>query len=321
MSAYRGLIPPICTPLTASGGVDVDSLRDLIDFQLSAGASGIFILGSSGEAIYLDDANRRLVAETARAAVGDRAPLLVGALAPTANRVVQQIRLLEPTGPDAFVVTAPFYAQPSNREIASHFRLAAAASPVPVLAYDIPGNVGYKLPADVSVELLSDGVIAGLKDSSGDVDEFEQIARRLGSAKSGALLSGADTTALRALDAGADGLIPGLANIRPDLFAALIEAHRSQHHVRAGALQRAISTLNDIFRVGVKYGLGRHASEIGALKHVLADRGVIADATSPCPLEPYPAEAREEALALAASIDHQLARELAEAAESGVTDV
>lgn len=74
----RGLIPPLCTPLTPEGAVDVDSLRSLVEFQLNAGASGVFVLGSSGEAIYLDDADRLLVATEAARAVAGRVPLLVG---------------------------------------------------------------------------------------------------------------------------------------------------------------------------------------------------------------------------------------------------
>lgn len=120
----------------------------------------------------------------------------MGALAPTITRVVQQFELLDGLGADAFVVTPPFYAAPSPREILSHFREAASASPVPVFAYDIPGNVGYKLDPALAAELLSEGTVTALKDSSGDLEAFAHVAALLGTPRRGTLLSGADTTAL-----------------------------------------------------------------------------------------------------------------------------
>lgn len=313
---FTGFIPPICTPLTSDGNVDIESLRDLIEFQLDAGATGIFVLGSSGEAIYLDDGERLAVAATAREAIDNRVPLLVGALAPTARRVSQQIAVLAGSRPDAFVATAPFYAQMSAIEIAGHFTHIANASPVPVLAYDIPGNIGYKLAPTVIAPLLKSGIIAGLKDSSGNLDDFSETVDLVGADRAAALLSGADTTALIALDAGADGLIPGLGNIRPDLFAALLIAHEEGAHDHAAALQRAIAALNGIFRIGQEHGLGRHASEIGGLKHILSRRGVIRATMSPLPLEPYPYDARDAADELYDLVERQLVAELTESSPS-----
>lgn len=304
----RGLIPPLCTPLTPEGAVDVDSLRSLVEFQLNAGASGVFVLGSSGEAIYLDDADRLLVATEAARAVAGRVPLLVGALAPTASRVAQQCALLAGAEPDAVVVTGPFYAQLSPAEVKGHFRMAADAAGRPVVAYDIPGNTGYKLPADVLTTLLSDGVLAGVKDSSGDLSAFAALAARLGPDRTASVMSGADTQALDALRAGADGLVPGLSNVRPRWFTALLAEPSGP---RAEAYQAAITALNAIFRIGSEHGVGRHASEIGAMKHLLVRDGVIAAPRSPSPLSPYPEPARAALFALVDGIDRHLATALA----------
>lgn len=309
-SAFTGLIPPICTPLRTDGSVDDESLRDLIEYQIAAGASGIFVLGSSGEAIYLDDEQRHRVATAAHAAIAQRVPLLVGALAPTAQRVAQQIRSLDAVRADAFVVTAPFYAQPSQAEIAAHFRHAAAASSLPILAYNIPGNVGYEIPEAISIELLRSGEVVGFKDSSGNMDAFRAIVEGLGPSRTSVCLSGADSTALQALDVGADGLIPGLANARPQFFVELLAARAEVNTDRAEVFQRAITELTALFRVGQAHGLGRHASEVGGLKFALQRAGVIRDVTLPHPLEAYPPGAQDEAAVLLDNIDRQLALDL-----------
>ncbi|GAB4064731.1 dihydrodipicolinate synthase family protein [Angustibacter speluncae] len=300
---FAGVLTPICTPLTDDGEVDVDSLGSLVEFQLAAGASGVFVLGSSGEAIYLDDGARRTVAVATREALDGRGHLVVGALAPTADRVVQQLELLADVGADAFVVTPPFYAVPSPREVVAHFRqVAAAAGSMPLFAYDIPGNVGYKLDPALAVQLLGEGTVVALKDSSGDLDAFARVAAGLGPDRRCGLLSGADTTAVQALDRGADGLIAGLANVRPDLFVRLMDAHRTGAQRETASLQGTITALNDLFAVGRRHGLGRHASEIGGLKHILRGLGVIASARTARPLEPYPPAAAAEADALWAEL-------------------
>lgn len=306
MTRFTGLIPPICTPLDAAGGVDTESLRSLVEFQIDAGANGLFILGSSGEAIYLDDDERLLVARTAKAAVAGRVPLLVGALAPSPRRVRQQLELLEDVGADAFVVTAPFYAQLSDGEVEQHFRSAAAAAGAPVLAYDIPGNVGARIPERAAEVLLHDGTLAGLKDSSGDVDAFSELLKKLGPGRDAVLLSGSDTQAWRMIKEGADGLIPGLANVRPQLFTGLLRAAASGDDQAGGSHQAAIAILNGIFQVGTRFGLGRHASEIGALKHILRSEAVIRDAAPAWPLTALPEEAAVEVDRIVAAADERV---------------
>jgi hypothetical protein len=69
MPLFAGLIPPLCTPLTEHRSIDVASLERLISFQIEAGADGIFVLGSSGEAAYLNDADRCTVVASAVGAV------------------------------------------------------------------------------------------------------------------------------------------------------------------------------------------------------------------------------------------------------------
>lgn len=287
MTAFKGLIPPIVTPLRPDGSLDEESLRSLIDFEISAGANGIFVLGSSGEAVYLDDATRVLVAGIASDTVGTRAKLLVGALDSTPARVIDQTRLFSGIRFDGVVVTTPYYANLSPSEVASHFRSIAAATTWPVLAYDIPGNAGRRLDHVVLTELLKEGSIAGLKDSSGSLTEFRFILDALGVGRTAAMLTGADILADLALSMGADGLIPGLANVRPDLFVSLIRASSVGDDATTRVLQSAITRLSSIFSAGQRYGLGRHTSELGALKYFLKRAGVIEHTTLSTPLSQY----------------------------------
>jgi len=310
MSRLTGLIPPICTPVDDNGLVDEPSLARLIEHQLGAGVDGIFVLGSSGEAAYLNDHERARVLDVAKATIANAVPLLAGALDATTNRVIDQLRTLDGRGVDAWVVTAPFYANCSPAEVADHFRHIAAQAERPVLAYDIPGNVGRRLDVEVSARLLEDQVIAGLKDSSGTLDDFGTLLTQTGPDRAVSLLTGVDSKAAEALSMGADGLIPGLANVRPGYFVELIKAHAAGDRERVAAFQLAITRLTELFDIGQRHGIGRHASELGGLKSVLAHEGVIATTAVSIPMSRYPEAARTETLALVAAIDEQLAAAL-----------
>jgi 4-hydroxy-tetrahydrodipicolinate synthase len=93
----------------------------------------------------------------------------------TTPRVREHVQSVAAAGADGVVVTAPFYARTHPAEIGRHFRLVADASPVPVVAYDIPSAVHSKLPAGLVLELAAQGVLAGLKDSSGDLGGFREV--------------------------------------------------------------------------------------------------------------------------------------------------
>ena len=300
MSAFRGIIPPICTPLDEGGCVDVRSLEALVERLLRAGVHGLFALGSSGEAIYLSDADRRIVLDVVVGAVAGSVPVFAGALDASTARTVEQVQWVSHYRIDALVVTAPFYANVSPAEVVKHFTTVAAAAYAPVLAYDIPGNVGKKLSAATTIELLTSGVIAGLKDSSGDMDEFRTVLAALPSPteRTSSIFSGSDTRALESLDAGADGIVPGIGNVCADWFVELWDANRSGDRHAAEHAQQRITAMTDVFRIGEQHGLGRHASELGGLKTVLQHDGVIASSQVSHPLTRLPAAAAAEVVDL-----------------------
>jgi 4-hydroxy-tetrahydrodipicolinate synthase len=300
MSMFRGIIPPICTPLDEERRVDVRSLEALVEHHLRAGVHGLFALGSTGEAIYLTDADRRVVLDVVVGTVAGSVPVFAGALDASTARTVDQVRWVSHYRIDALVVTAPFYANVSPAEIVTHFTTVAAAAHAPVLAYDIPGNVGKKLAAATSVELLASGVLGGLKDSSGNMDDFLKILAALPEqpARTSSIFTGSDARALEYLDAGADGIVPGIGNICAQWFVELWNAHRAGDRDGAQRAQQLITAMTEVFPIGEHHGLGRHASELGGLKTVLAHDGLTSSSQVSLPLSRMPAVAAAEVLDL-----------------------
>ena len=231
-----GVVPPVCTPLTPDSEVDTSSLVRLVDHLLDGGVDGLFVLGSTSEAAYLPDRHRRTVVETVVGHVGGRLPVLAGVIDMTTPRVLDHVASAVDAGADAVVATAPFYTRTHPKEIARHFRVLADRSPVPVVAYDIPRSVHTKLGADLVLELAADGVLAGLKDSSGDEGGFRRVvmgARLLGRPGAFSVLTGSEVTVDAALAMGAHGVVPGLGNVDPHGYVRLYRACRAGDWDRA----------------------------------------------------------------------------------------
>ncbi|PZG12151.1 dihydrodipicolinate synthase family protein, partial [Nonomuraea aridisoli] len=230
-----GVIPPVCTPLTAEREVDVGSLVRLVDHLLGGGVDALFVLGSSSEVAYLTDGQRRTVLETVVGHVGGQVPVLAGVIDMTTPRVLEHARPAVAAGASGLVVTAPFYTRTHPEEIRVHFRTVAARAGLPVYAYDLPVSVHTKLSADLLLELAEEGALAGLKDSSGDDGGLREVIMRRRPPFS--VLTGSEVTVDSALWMGADGVVPGLGNVDPQGYVELYRRARRDDWAGARAEQ------------------------------------------------------------------------------------
>lgn len=273
-TTFAGVIPPILTPYTANGDLDVLSLERLLVSLIDGGVGGLFVLGSSGEVAFLDDQQRRTIVETAVRVADGQVPVLVGVNDMTANRVLVQVRIAAGAGAQAVVATAPFYAMPGSDEVEQHFRMIAAASAIPVFAYDVPVRVHRKLDIDMLVRLGLEGVLCGVKDSSGDDVAF----RRLVAANRAAgaplrLFTGHEVVVDGALLAGADGVVPGLGNVDPRGYVRMMAAAEAGDWSRVRHEQERLAELFEI--VFQDPGAVGEAAGLGAFKTALMLQGTI----------------------------------------------
>ncbi|WP_433473711.1 dihydrodipicolinate synthase family protein [Spirillospora sp. CA-142024] len=282
-----GVVPPVCTPLTPDREVDTASLTRLVDHLLAGGVHGLFVLGSSSETAFLPDRHRRTALDTVLGHVAGRVPVLAGVIDMTAPRVADHARAAAEAGADAVVATAPFYTRTHPAEIAVHFRTVAEAADVPLYAYDLPVSVHSKLTADLLLDLAAEGVLAGLKDSSGDEAGLREviIGRRDRGLRSFAVLTGSELTVDAALWMGADGVVPGLGNVDPHGYVRLYEAAARGDWETARAEQERLFRLFRLVHVGGPH-MGRSSSALGAFKAALFLRGVIDHPTTALPQIP-----------------------------------
>ncbi len=278
----RGVIPPVCTPFTADYAIDEKSLRRLINYLLDGGVTGLFVLGSTSEVAYLTDKRRADVIRIAIDETAGRVPVVAGAIDMATLRVNEHVRAAVAAGIDGIVSTAPFYARTHPEEIAFHFRLVKeVCGDLPLYAYNIPvATNGVKLETDTVLKLANEGVIQGLKDSSGNDAGIRAVvlgAQKLG-LKEFVVLTGSELTVDSALIAGAHGVVAGVGNIDPAGYVKIFNLVAAGDYKSARAEQERLTEMFGLADVGSPERMGRGSSAIGAFKASLKLLGIIDDA-------------------------------------------
>lgn len=283
--AFTGVIPPVVTPRTSSGALDLPGLEAVVEHLVGGGMHGLFPLGSSGETPYLTNAERTQVLATVRSATAGRVPLLVGANEQTTARVIEEARKVAAGGADAVVITTPYYAIFDAAEVKRHFRAVAAAVDLPVFAYDIPVRTHFKLAPELLAELAHEGTLAGIKDSSGNDIAFRQLRLLTRELPNFAMFSGHEVICDAAMLSGADGLVPGLANVDPAGYRRLYDAAVSGNWETAVKEQDRLAELFRIVEVPDASRVSPGAGGLGAFKTALVQLGVIGANTMSQPME------------------------------------
>ncbi len=202
-----------------------------------------------------------------------RVPVLAGIIDMETMRVVDQAKRAAGFGVDALVATAPFYALGGPKEVERHFRAIREHTDLPLFAYDLPVCVHTKLDPTMLVRLGQDGVLQGVKDSSGDDVSFRWLM--LENEDAGhplQLLTGHEVVVDGAYLGGADGSVPGLANIDPKSYVEQWRAAQEGDWARVKELQDHLARLMFItrrVRATVGFGAG-----VGAFKTALWQMGV-----------------------------------------------
>lgn len=276
--SFSGVVPPVATPLLPDGTIDHASLTRLVERLIDEGVSGLFALGSTGETAYFTDDQRVELLRTIVAANAGRMPVIAGAIELTAPRIIETARRLVEAGAQAIVTTAPLYTLNSAAEVADHFRTIAAAIDAPLWAYDVPVRVHTKLGVDLLVQLGTEGVIQGVKDSSGDDVSFRRlVAANEAAGRPLQLLTGHEVVVDAMALVGAAGVVPGLANVEAAGYVRLWNAAQQGDWTAARAEQERINRLFDI--VFQPRGLSGDATGVGAFKAAMHARGIIDHAT------------------------------------------
>ena len=193
---------------------------------------------------------------------------------PTTDRVIRHAQTARSIGVDAVVVTAPFYTITSQNETLDHFRMVRGAVDIPLIAYDIPVCVHTKLARQTVVTLAREGTVIGLKDSSGDDGNFRYALLDLADRPDVFLMTGSEIVVDNALQMGAHGVVPGLANVDPAGYVRLWNAAQAGDWAAARREQERLCRLFEIVWVGAGRVSGG-ATGVGGFKTAMRRLGIV----------------------------------------------
>jgi 4-hydroxy-2-oxoglutarate aldolase len=237
-----GAIPPLVTPFTGDGALDLPAFEANLDAYAAFDLGGYLVLGSNGEAASLAEDEKVALVRATRRAAGTR-PVLAGTGLESTRATIELTRKAADAGADVALVLTPHYYKPQMTAAAlgAHFEAVADASPIPVMLYSVPVFTSLPFPAELVAMTGGHPRVAGMKESSGDLGLLGRILAL--APPSFRVACGAATVLYPALCLGAHAGIVALACCAPAAAAALVRAFAAGDHAAARRIQAAVAPL------------------------------------------------------------------------------
>ena len=233
-----GVFAPLPTPFGDDDRVDVGRLRTAVAWWVAGPLTGFVVLGSTGEAVLMDDDECDRVVEETRVLVPRHRPLIAGTGRESTRAAIRAAKRAAALGADAVLVRTPafFKSQMTGDAFERHYMAIADASPVPVLLYNFTALTGVNLTPATVARLAAHPNIAGMKESGSDISQIADLVASTPPAFS--VFAGSGSTFFAALCVGVAGGILALAALLPEPCVRLLELTQSKRYEDARALQR-----------------------------------------------------------------------------------
>lgn len=248
---YQGIFTPMVTAFDEKGRLDYTGNGKLIERLIGQGVNGIVFLGSIGEFFNFTMKEKQEFIDFAVKTVNRRVKVLVGTGGTVVDEVIELTRYAEKAGADAALVISPYYFKLDEESLYRYFADVANSVKMDVLLYNFPDRTAVNMSAALIQRLAMDFKnIVGIKDT---VDNISHTRLIINTIKPGmndfSILSGFDEYLVPNLIAGGDGMIGGLSNIAPELFAAQYRAFLENDLQTLSGIQKRVNILTEIYDI------------------------------------------------------------------------
>ncbi|HET9055227.1 MAG TPA: 4-hydroxy-tetrahydrodipicolinate synthase [Chitinophagaceae bacterium] len=217
----RGTGVALVTPFTKTLEVDYDALHKLIDFVIHGGAEYLVTMGTTGENVTLSPEEKKAIIAFTYKITNDRVPVVVGIGGNNTTSLIKDLETYPLDKAIAVLSASPYYNKPSQEGIYQHYKALAAATPRPIILYNVPGRTGSNISAATTLRLANEVEnIAGIKEASGNMVQCMHILRNR--PQDFLVSSGDDHLTLPLIACGMDGVISVAANCFPKDFSNLV---------------------------------------------------------------------------------------------------
>lgn len=250
----KGCGVAMVTPFSENGRVDYAGLERLIK-HLHKGADYLVVMGTTGEAVTLDFEEQATILDFVIEINANKLPIVFGIGGNNTNAVAERMAAFDPRKAAAFLSVSPFYNKPSQEGIYRHFRALSDVSPLPIIAYNVPGRTGSNILPETALRIAEDARnVVAIKEAAGNIEQVMHLARIL--PPDFLLLSGDDALVLPHMACGGHGVISVVANAYPKRFGDVVRlSAKGQWDEARAAHYRLLPLISDLFREGNPAGV------------------------------------------------------------------
>jgi 4-hydroxy-tetrahydrodipicolinate synthase len=265
----RGTGVALVTPFQSNFSIDYTALARIIDFVIEGGVEYIVTMGTTGETPTLSKEEKRDIILFTYEKVAGRVPVVVGVGGNNTAELVKELGWFPLDKAAAVLSASPYYSKPSQEGLFQHYKALAAASPKPIVLYNVPGRTGRNLSAATTIRLAREVKnIAGIKEASGDMAQCMEILRDR--PEHFLVVSGDDALALPQIACGMDGVISVAANSFPQAFTEMVRLSLKHQFKEAKALNdRLIAGYDLLFAENNPAGVKAAMVELGLMGNYL----------------------------------------------------
>ncbi|MFX1262615.1 MAG: 4-hydroxy-tetrahydrodipicolinate synthase [Promethearchaeota archaeon] len=237
----KGVMPALVTPFTKDGDILEEGFKQVIDFTIGKGVTGVVPAGTTGEFSYLRTEERKKLLKLAIEYVDGRVPVIAGTGQNSTRATLALTQYAADIGCDAALIISPYYLRPADKGYYDHYAEVARKADLPIILYNIPQCTLGILNSNVVEDLAELDNIVGIKDSGGNIGHTVELIQKLKGKMP--VLIGHDECFLSAIAAGASAAIMASANIIPHIWLEIMESVKSGDYANAAELQQDVQTL------------------------------------------------------------------------------
>ena len=210
----------LITPFKEDESVDYDALLRLVDYQLQNGTDYLVVLGTTAETPTLTEGEKKQIVELVVNKVNGQIPVIIGEGGNNTRAIVHKLKKNDYVGIDGILSVVPYYNKPSQEGIYQHYKAISEASPLPIIAYNVPGRTGVNMTADTTLRIANEfRNIVAVKEASGNMTQMDDIIKR--KPEHFDVISGDDGVTFPLITLGAVGVISVIGNAFPREFSRM----------------------------------------------------------------------------------------------------
>ncbi|MEO5924628.1 MAG: 4-hydroxy-tetrahydrodipicolinate synthase [Bryobacteraceae bacterium] len=244
MKTFRGCGTALVTPFAKDGSLDEGTLRKLVRRQIDAGIDFLVPCGTTGESPTLTRAEHLRVCKITVEEAAGKTPVMGGAGGYNTSEVVELAKELHDIGVDGLLSVTPYYNKPNAEGLYQHYKAIAAATPLPIIVYNIQGRTGINVEPATLKRLAEIETIVGVKEASGNISQMAAMAHMLPEGFS--LLCGDDSITIPLIALGGHGIISVVSNEIPAEMTKLTQLALAGDYAGARAIQRKFFDLMSV---------------------------------------------------------------------------